>query len=78
MILQEYFQANGYEFTAAGKKRLAPTMKGIKLNHHFKKQGTGANPMIFDDLDHILKSMFARASVDNGCQVDMVLVSSAE
>ena len=32
-------------------------MKGIKLNHHFKKQGTGANPMMFDDLDHILKSI---------------------
>ena len=79
MILQDYFSANGYEFTAAGKKRLAPTIKGIKLNHHVKKQGTGANRMMFDDLDHILKSiLFSYHLKDNMACLFLLCFNTAQ
>jgi hypothetical protein len=56
-ILQDYFRENGYEFTGAGKMRLAENIKQIKKNHHIKEQGSGVNPMMVDDLEHILTSI---------------------
>ncbi len=56
-VIQDYMAENSYEISDSGKDKLRLTVITIKKLHYNKNQGGGKNPMMFKDLQRIIRSI---------------------
>ncbi len=60
-VIKMFYREKGYEMTDFAKAKLKQAYKKIKKCHTNKTQGTGKDPITFEDIEFMIKKMPSQA-----------------